>query len=84
MLYHKNKQYSFPTRFRNKGGNMGKILTIIVNASCFSEAMNELKKEESNIFLDIDKKLIGNNRAEGFIEKDRSNIEYVFYDEADL
>lgn len=60
-----------------------KTLTITIHAENFSEHINELEKEKDNIFLDIIKKLVRNNRAEGTIEKSRSKIDYIFYDEAE-
>ena len=60
-----------------------KTLQIIINAENFVSCMSELKKEESNIFLDISKKIIRKNSAKGLITKDRSYIVYSFKDEAE-
>jgi hypothetical protein len=60
-----------------------KTLQVIINAENFSECMHQLKNEHSEIFKDISQQLAGDNRAKGVIEKDRSNITYLFYDVAD-
>lgn len=61
---------------------MNKILTITISGESMSENFNELEKEKSNIFKDLDQKIAGKNSAEGSIEKNRSRIDYIFYDEA--